>query len=151
MGIIVTGHTVPHADGDVALSFANFDERIVPMYQRLSYATHEFDVPLLAQLGHRGRRVSDASTFLGRVMKAPSAIALPDMSVAQHMPHAMTNAEIDEVIAQFANATRRVKRGGLDGVELAAPSRSATARAAGITTTPMWQALATCMSSRIRP
>ena len=31
VGIIVTGHTVPHADGDAALSFANFDERIVPM------------------------------------------------------------------------------------------------------------------------
>ena len=119
VGIIVTGHTVPHADGDAALSFANFDERIVPMYQRLSDATHEFDVPLLAQLGHRGRRVSDASAFLGRVMKAPSAIPPPDMSVAQHVPHAMTTAEIEEVIEQFATATRRVERGGLDGVELA--------------------------------
>lgn len=119
VGIIVTGHTVPHPDGDAALSFANFDESIVPMYRRLSDATHEFDVPLLAQLGHRGRRVSDASAFLGRVMKSASAIPPPDMSVAQHVPHAMTTAEVEEVVAQFAAATRRVTRGGLDGVELA--------------------------------
>ena len=119
VGIIVTGHTVPHPDGDAALSFANFDQRIVPIYRRLSDATHEFEVPLLAQLGHRGRRVSDASAFLGRAMKAPSAIPPPDMSVAQHVPHAMTTAEVEEVIEQFAFATRRVRQGGLDGVELA--------------------------------
>ena len=65
-GSIVTGFTVPCHDGDPTRSLANFDDSVVPIYQRMSGATHEYDVPLLVQLGHRGRRVSG---FLGRPMK----------------------------------------------------------------------------------
>ena len=54
-GIIVTGHTVPYYDGEASLSLASFEERIVAMYAKMAAATHQFDVPLLAQLGHRGR------------------------------------------------------------------------------------------------
>ena len=69
-GSIVTGFTVPGRDGDPTRSLANFDDTVVPVYQRMSAATHEYDVPLLVQLGHRGRRVSG---YLGRPMNAPSA------------------------------------------------------------------------------
>ena len=77
VGIVVTGHTVPYYDGDVALSLASYDDRIVPMYQRMAAATHAHDVPLLAQLGHRGRRVADGAAFLQRPSIAPSAVPPP--------------------------------------------------------------------------
>ena len=117
-GIIVTGHTVPYHDGDASLSLASYDERIVPIYARMAQATHAFDVPLLAQLGHRGRRISDAAGFLSRPTRAPSAIPAPDFSVPMIVPHAMTHAEIQEVIEQLGEAALRARRGDLDGVEL---------------------------------
>ena len=76
-GIVVTGHTVPHFDGEVSLSLASYDERIVPMYQRIAAATHANDVPLIAQLGHRGRRVADGAAFLGRPSMAPRRCRRP--------------------------------------------------------------------------
>ena len=118
-GIIVTGHTVPYYDGDASLSLASYDERIVSVYARMAEATHTYRVPLLAQLGHRGRRISDAAGFLSRPTQAPSAVPAPDLSVPQIVPHAMSLAEIQQVLEQLAEAADRARRGDLDGIELA--------------------------------
>jgi 2,4-dienoyl-CoA reductase-like NADH-dependent reductase (Old Yellow Enzyme family) len=118
-GIIVTGHTVPHYDGAAALSLANYDDRIVPIYDRFAEAAHAYEVPVLAQLGHRGRRTADAVAYLGRPNKAPSTVPAPDFSAPQLPPHAMTTEEVEETVQLFAAAARRVKRGSMDGIELA--------------------------------
>ena len=119
VGIIVTGFTVTRYDGDAALSLANYDERITAAYGKFSEATHAYGVPMLAQLGHRGRRVSDGAAYLQRTIEAPSAVPAPDFSSPQLVPHAMSTAEVEEVVESFATATRRVVRGEMDGVELA--------------------------------
>ena len=115
-GSIVTGFTVPCHDGDPTRSLANFDATVVPIYQRMSGATHEYDVPLLVQLGHRGRRVSG---YLGRPMNAPSAVPAPDFSTPQMVPHVMTTNEVETVVQQFGEAAARSKQGDIDGIELA--------------------------------
>lgn len=115
-GSIVTGFTVPGRDGDPTRSLANFDDTVVPVYQRMSAATHEYDVPLLVQLGHRGRRVSG---YLGRPMNAPSAVPAPDFSTPQMVPHVMTTNEVETVVQQFGDAATRTRRGDIDGIELA--------------------------------
>jgi 2,4-dienoyl-CoA reductase-like NADH-dependent reductase (Old Yellow Enzyme family)/thioredoxin reductase len=117
-GIIVTGHTVPHYDGDAALSLSNFDERIVPAYARMAAATHAYDVPLLAQMGHRGRRVSDSIAYLGRTINAPSPVPSPDFATPQLVPHELSTGEVEEIVGMFASAADRAVRGGLDGIEL---------------------------------
>lgn len=117
-GIIVTAHTVPYYDGEVSLSLASYDDRIVPMYAKMAQATHAFDVPLLAQLGHRGRRVADGAGLLNRPTQAPSAVPAPDFSTPQLVPHAMSLAEVEEAVTQFKAAARRAIDGDLDGVEL---------------------------------
>jgi 2,4-dienoyl-CoA reductase-like NADH-dependent reductase (Old Yellow Enzyme family) len=118
VGIIVTGHTVPHYDGDASLSLASYDDRITAVYQRFAEATHAYDVPILAQLGHRGRRIADAGAYLQRPSLAPSAVPAPDFSTPQMVPHAMTTGEVAEVVVSFAEAAKRVRQGGMDGVEL---------------------------------
>jgi 2,4-dienoyl-CoA reductase-like NADH-dependent reductase (Old Yellow Enzyme family) len=117
-GIIVTGHTVTYYDGESSLSLANFDDRITDVYKKFSAATHAYDVPILAQMGHRGRRASDAAAFLERPNLAPSAVPPPDFSVPQLVPHAMTTEEVEAAVEAFAAATRRVVLGEMDGVEL---------------------------------
>ncbi len=118
-GIIVTGLTVTRYDGDAALSLASYDERITAVYGKFSEATHAHGVPMLAQLGHRGRRVSDGAAYLQRTIEAPSAVPAPDFSSPQLVPHAMSTAEVEEVVESFAAAARRVVHGEMDGVELA--------------------------------
>ena len=118
-GIIVTGMTVPYYDGDASFGLASYDDRIVPIYAKMAAATHAYDVPLLAQLGHRGRRVVSAAGLLSRPAGAPSAVPAPDFSTPQHVPHEMTIDEIEEVVEQFAMAAKRARAGDLDGVELA--------------------------------
>ena len=115
-GSIVVGFTVPCDDGEPTRTLANFDDTVVPIYQRMSGATHEYDVPLLVQLGHRGRRVAG---FLGRPMSAPSAVPAPDFSTPQMVPHVMTTAEVEVVVRQFGEASARAMRGNIDGIELA--------------------------------
>ena len=119
VGIIATGFTVTSYDGDDALSLANYDERITAIYGKFAEATHAHGVPMLAQLGHRGRRVTDGAGFLQRSIAAPSAVPAPDFSAPQLVPHAMSTHEVEEVVESFITATQRVKRGEMDGVELA--------------------------------
>ena len=117
-GIIVTGHTVPHYDGDHARDICSYDERITEFYKKFAVATHTHDVPILAQLGHRGRRPTEAGFLQSRIVSA-SAVPAPDFSSSQFMPHAMSTAEVEQVVEQFGMAADRVVRGDMDGVELA--------------------------------
>ena len=119
VGIIVTGHTVVYYDSEAALSLANYDESIVGPYRKMADATHAYDVPLVAQIGHRGRRVPSPAGLLARASSGPSAIPGPDFSMPIHVPHEMRLDEIEQTVEQFRDAADRVKRGQLDGVELA--------------------------------
>jgi 2,4-dienoyl-CoA reductase-like NADH-dependent reductase (Old Yellow Enzyme family) len=96
----------------------NYSDRIVEVYKRMADATHDFDVPLLAQLGHRGRRVSDAAAYLGRCQMAPSAVPAPVFSAPMFVPHEMITDEVEGLVASFGAAAARVPRGGLDGIEI---------------------------------
>ena len=119
-GIIVIGHTMVAYDGPVSLSLASISDEVVPIYEKMAAATHAHDVPLLLQMGHRGRRVSDPAAFLGgRVINAASAVPAPDFSTPQHMPHEMSTSEMEHAVELFRQASSRARRGGLDGVELA--------------------------------
>ena len=118
VAIIVAGHTVPVYDGQVSLSLTNFSEKSSPAFERMVAAAHRHDVPMLAQLGHRGRRVMDHGAFHGRAIMAPSPVPTPDFSVPMIMPHAMSTGEVEGIVAAFAAATRRLRRCDVDGIEL---------------------------------
>ncbi|RLA02827.1 MAG: hypothetical protein DRQ54_11625, partial [Gammaproteobacteria bacterium] len=117
-GIIVTGHMVPVYDGNLSLSLTNYDDKVIPALQRMGEATHKYDVPLLAQLGHRGRRIMDDAAFTGREIVAPSAVPSPDFSVPMIMPHALTTSEVESIVEKFAQASRRIRECELDGIEI---------------------------------
>lgn len=89
------------------------DDRVIESYARLGEAIHAEGGRFLIQLGHAGATVND--TDPGRPLIAPS----PIMSrLVREMPREMTLEDIDETVAAHAAAARRVRAGGLDGVEL---------------------------------
>jgi 2,4-dienoyl-CoA reductase-like NADH-dependent reductase (Old Yellow Enzyme family)/thioredoxin reductase len=118
-GVIVTGHTVPVYDGDVSLSLATYSDSSVSAFSKMAEGCHEFEVPLIAQLGHRGRRLMDHAGFLRRDVVAPSPVPTPDYSVPLFMPHELATGEVEAIVEQFGAAADRMRRCDFDGVELA--------------------------------
>lgn len=101
--------------------FLNWDERIIPRYQRIAALVHEFSVPVLAQLSHAGRAAGarQREVLEGDWLSvAPSAVPPPAFSYVQAMPHEMSTPEVEEIVAAFGAAASRVRAGGLDGVEV---------------------------------
>ena len=95
-----------------------YDDAAIPMLRRIADAVHEYDVPILVQIGHAGRRVPSPSGVLEAVAVAPSAVPAPSLHFGQMMPHELAIDEVVELVEAFGQASRRVRDAGLDGVEL---------------------------------
>ncbi len=83
------------------------------------------EVPLMIQLGHAGRKASSARPWEGGELLAADAggwdtlapSALPHKP-GERAPRAMTRADIDRVIADFASSARRARSLGFDAIEV---------------------------------
>ena len=116
VGLQITGGTPVHESGLLGTgsdALWNLDDDIIPGYQMLSDAVHAEGGCILAQLAH------SAGTVLinqpGRASWSASAIR---SETTGNISHAMSQAEIDEVIGAFAAAARRAASGNMDGVEI---------------------------------
>ncbi|WP_186647133.1 alkene reductase [Fluviispira vulneris] len=99
-----------------------WNEDQVKAWRKITDAVHEKGGTIVMQLWHVGR-VSDP-IFNGQPPIAPSAIA-PKQKVSlvrpekfYETPHALSVAEIKQVIKSFRTAAENAKRAGFDGVEL---------------------------------
>jgi len=89
----------------------------VPAYRRIAAAVQGQGAKLFGQVSHSGR-VNDR--LRGGLRDVPySASAVPEDRF-HNMPRAMPAAMIDEVIAAFGAAAKRLAAAGLDGVEIPA-------------------------------
>ncbi|MEM7206827.1 MAG: FAD-dependent oxidoreductase [Pseudomonadota bacterium] len=116
VGLQITGGTPVHESGLLSTAkntLWNLDESIVPGYRALSAAVHAEGGRILAQLAH------SAGTVLinepGWVSWSASVTRSETTGV---ISHAMTLAEIREVISAFGDAAERAARGNMDGVEI---------------------------------
>ena len=116
-GLQITGATAVHPTGTYhgAHFLLNFDDSIVPGYRKMADAVHAEGGRILAQLGHAGALA--LSSLTERPLWAPSPVA---GELVRETPHEMTQEEVAEVVAAFGEAARRVREGGLDGVEITA-------------------------------
>lgn len=100
----------PASFGQLNLS----DDRIIGPLQAFAKRIHAYDVPLMCQLSHAGRRTHPASgNWLPTV--APSAIREPAHGA---MPKVLEQSDIRRIVTDYAAAAKRCADGGLDGVEL---------------------------------
>lgn len=115
VGLIVTGSTSVHPSSSSRLrpALANWNDSVVDPYRRLAAAIHSHGGRILVQLNHAGALSGTGGPFGCTV--APSAIE-PELGIGT--ARAITEDEIAEIVRAFAAAAARVRRGGLDGVEL---------------------------------
>lgn len=91
---------------------ANRDE-LVPGLRHLADQIHQAGSKVVLQVMHHGRQTRAAVTN-GDVI-APSAVPCPAF---KEMPREVDLADIKQVVKDFADAARRSKEAGFDGVEL---------------------------------
>ncbi len=91
-------------------------DRIIPHFQNLADAVHKHGGKIMIQISHMGRRSRWDGEHWPNLM-SPSGIREP---VHRATCKTIEVEEIERVIADFAQAARRAKEGGLDGVELSA-------------------------------
>jgi 2,4-dienoyl-CoA reductase-like NADH-dependent reductase (Old Yellow Enzyme family) len=89
----------------------------IPGYTRMAERLHPHGTTVFAQLFHPGREVLGSDDGTHAVGYAPSEIPNERYKV---MPRAMTPALIEDVIDGYARSAERMKRAGLDGVEIVA-------------------------------
>jgi 2,4-dienoyl-CoA reductase (NADPH2) len=92
------------------------DDRFIPGLSRLATAVHAHDVPCVVQITHAGPAYS--SKVGGGQPKAPSSIDPPSEPGLFEIAREMTHQEVLDLIEMWAQAARRCKQAGFDGVEI---------------------------------
>ena len=93
------------------------EDACIPGYRRLAEACHAEGCVVFSQLFHPGREIMESADGLLAVAYAPSVTPNERFRV---MPRALSAAMIDEIVQGYAQAARRMREAGLDGVELVA-------------------------------
>ncbi len=94
-------------------NFLHSDDAVIPHFRRITDACHEHGAVMLQQIYHVGQHGDFDNSF--EPSWSPSGMPSYHDSDGSH---AMTQNEIEEVIEGFAQAARRAKEAGFDGVEL---------------------------------
>jgi len=114
VGLIVTGYTYVRADGkEMPGTMGIHSDDRIPALNRLTLAVHEEGGRIFCQLFHGGGRAS--TTVTGVRPLAPSEIK---DTTDRDLPRAMTEQDIPELVASFADGAGRARRAGFDGIQL---------------------------------
>ncbi len=115
VGLIITGHMYVHPSGKAHPEMTGvYKDDLIPDLAKLVEIAHENNVKVVAQINHGGRQ-----SYLDATPNpiAPSVV-MESLSVNSNPAREMTVEEIEMVIDAFAQAARRVKEAGFDGVQL---------------------------------
>ena len=114
VGLIITGGTPVHPSGTLRnrAAFEAYNEQCLPAFAEFATAVRAGGARLIGQLYHRGRETMGDSDW---APWAPSPLAAP---YDPQIPHEMTVAEIDEVVAGFGRSARHLVQSGFDGIEI---------------------------------
>lgn len=119
VGLVITGCSHIAANGiGFSDEFAAFDDRFTPGLTRLASAAKSGGAPAILQLFHAGNKAVAEFIEQGDVVSASAVQSSSDPFSAQQLPRALTDAEIEQLIIDFGQATRRAIEAGFDGVEL---------------------------------
>ncbi|MFA7587565.1 MAG: NAD(P)-binding protein, partial [Novosphingobium sp.] len=92
-------------------------DEVLPYYEEIARRMHRHGMKVFQQIYHPGA----SSTGIPLLGAAPSVGDIPN-PLFNTAPMAMTRTEIQDMVAAFAAAARRVRDGGLDGIDIHASS-----------------------------
>lgn len=115
IGLVITGYAGISQAGKSALYHMNMidSDELIPYHKKLVDRIHEIGGKIVLQICHCGRQTWSSET--GEPLVAPSAI---QCGFYREKPSEITEAGILNVIEDFAQAGRRAKESGYDGVQI---------------------------------
>lgn len=117
VGLVITGCTHVQANGiGFTNEFAAYDDRFIPSLRKLAMAAKSGGAPAILQIFHAG--VKTLPSLVTDVVAASAVEGESGPFAAALVPRALGEAEIEAVVAAFAETTRRAIAAGFDGVEL---------------------------------
>lgn len=125
-GLIVTEGVSPSPNGVGYPRIPGlYSQAQVEGWRAVTSAVHAKGGHIFAQLMHTGRASHEANLPAGAKVVAPSAVALPGEiyvdgqgNLPATLPHALTEAEVEAAIEEYAQAAENAIAAGFDGVEL---------------------------------
>jgi 2,4-dienoyl-CoA reductase-like NADH-dependent reductase (Old Yellow Enzyme family) len=117
VGAIISSFCPVHIRGRILPNYAMMDnDDKIPFWRKVGEAVHQHDCKFLIQLSHSGRQrdVPGVENFMHPGLSSTSK----KDSFHGLLCEAMTVEQIHELVGYFAQAARRVREAGLDGVEL---------------------------------
>lgn len=92
------------------------DDTIIPYLRQIADRVHSHGGAIMSQITHMGRRTTwDTADWLPTVSSSPLR-----EQAHRSFPKAMEEFDIRRAVRAYADAARRCKEGGLDGVEISA-------------------------------
>lgn len=117
VGLVITGCTHVQENGiGFTGEFAAHDDRFIPSLRRLAVAAKSGGAAAILQIFHAG--VKTLPELVSDVVAASAVAGGGGPFAPAILPRALSEKEIDDVVAAFADATRRAIAAGFDGVEL---------------------------------
>jgi 2,4-dienoyl-CoA reductase-like NADH-dependent reductase (Old Yellow Enzyme family) len=115
IGLIITGYAGISQVGKSALTHMTMidSDDLIPHHRKLVDRIHAIGGKIVLQIAHCGRQTWSKET--GHPLLAPSPIPC---GYYREMPKAMTEGDIRQVVRQHADAARRAREAGYDGVEI---------------------------------
>ena len=113
VGLIITGHMYVHPSGKAHPGMTGvYADDLIPDLAELADAAHREGGRVAVQINHGGMQCDPEAT---PETIAPSAV---DATFLQRPAREMTPEEIERLIDAYAQAARRVKEAGFDGVQI---------------------------------
>ncbi|SDN45865.1 NADH-dependent flavin oxidoreductase [Bacillus sp. OK048] len=118
VGMVVTGCAYVTASGKAFHGgFGSDHDDFIPGLRRLASAIKEQGAKAVLQIFHGGRKCSPELVPNGEIVSA-SAVPGEQGTGSNQVPRALTETEIESIIRDFGESTRRAIQAGFDGVEL---------------------------------
>ena len=90
-----------------------FEDRVIPYLAEFADTMHAYDVPVISQITHRGRRGRSVDRL--HRMYGPSPVREPNH---RETPHTLDEKTMAEFVQAFSDAAWRLKQGNFDGCEV---------------------------------
>ena len=113
VGLIITGFSYVNQNGKIDAMLGIDRDEHIGKYRELVGHVHQHGAKIAMQINHCGRQTTNDMT--GTQTIAPSAVK---DNMFLDMPRAMTESEIESVIADFGQASQRVKDSHFDAVQI---------------------------------
>ena len=118
VGMVVTACAYVTANGKgFHGEFGSDRDDLIPSLRRLASAIKEQGAKAVLQIFHGGRMCPPELVPNGEIVSA-SAVPAERGTVSDQVPRALTETEIQSIIRDFGESTRRAIEAGFDGVEI---------------------------------